>query len=360
MKMDNDRSAAVIAEWPKRLPLTVLDKVCIVLTLVVMLAPVVHLLINYAGLPAEIATEYQGGAVVETEREAKWFLLILAFGDLLCTLSVLVCIFFPRAINIPPLLLKRPAEQIIRGTRLYLYFTSIACAVFFGYMLEVFLRCAKGTPTEMSGWAIVGLLVAIFGSMGIYFLWLWRGDAAHAPKGKAKSAVAAQRSAVMEKWPEKLPLSLADKLMIGVSALLVLLTLARLAMVYGELPATIPTHFGFNGEVDGHGRKSSLLVIAGCELLVWAVIVVNNILPQTINVPVFLMKRPAEEIVRGTRVLLNTMAVVICGFFWYIQEITVAIALGAGTAGLHPAALIVFMVGLFGAMIAYFIWLWRA
>lgn len=360
MKIDHDRSAAVIAEWPKRVPLTALDKVCIVLTLVVMLAPLVHLLMNYAGLPAEIATEYQGGAVVEAEREAKWFLLILAFADLLCTLSVLVCVFFPNAINIPPLLLKRPAVQIIRGTRVYLYITSIACAAFFGYMLEVFLRCAKGTPTEMSGWAIAGFIAVIFIGLGVYFLWLWKGDAAHAPKGKAKSVDAAQRSAVMEKWPEKLPLSLLDKILIGVSALLVILALARLAMVYGDLPATIPTHFGFNGEADGYGGKSSLLVMAGCELLVWAVVIVNNILPQTINVPVFLMKRPAEEIVRGTRVLLNAMAIVICAFFWYIQEVTVAIALGAGTAGLHPAALIAFMVGLFGAMIAYFIWLWRA
>lgn len=360
MKIDHDRSAAVITEWPKRLPLTALDKACIVLTLVVMLAPVVHLLLNYAGLPAEIATEYQGGAVVEAEREAKWFLLILAFADLLCTLSVLVCIFFPRAINIPPLLLKRPAVQIIRGTRVYLYVTALACAAFFGYMLEVFLRCAQGTPAAMSGWAIAGFIAVIFIGMGVYFLWLWKGDAAHAPKGKAKSADAAQRSAVMEKWPEKLPLSLLDKILIGVSALLVILALARLAMAYGDLPATIPTHFGFNGEVDGTGGKSSLLVIAGCELLVWAVLIVNNILPQTINVPVFLMKRPAEEIVRGTRVLLNAMAIVICAFFWYIQEVTVAIAMGAGTAGLHPAALIVFMVGLFGAMIAYFIWLWRA
>lgn len=358
MKIDHDRSVAVITEWPKRLPLTALDKVCIVLTLVVMLAPLVHLLMNYAGLPAEIATEYEGSAVVDTE--AKWFLLILAFADLLCTLSVLVCIFFPRAINIPPLLLKRPAVQIIRGTRVYLYVTALACAAFFGYMLEVFLRCAKGTPTEMSGWAIAGFIAVIFAGIGIYFLWLWKGDAGRVPKGKAKSVDAAQHSAVMEKWPEKLPLSLADKLMIGVSTLLVLLTLARLAMVYGDLPATIPTHFGFNGEADGFGGKSSLLVTAGCEVLVWVVLIVGNFLPQTINVPVFLMKRPAEEIVRGTRLLLNAMAIVICAFFWYIQEITVAIAMGAGMAGLHPAALIVFMVGLFGAMIAYFIWLWRA
>lgn len=126
MRYDNNRGAAVIAEWPKRLPLTVLDKICIVLTLAVMLAPLVHLAISYAALPAEIATDYSAGAVVETE--AKWFLWIIAGADVLCSLSVLVCTFFPRAINLPPLLLKRPAAQIIRGTRLYLYVTSIACA----------------------------------------------------------------------------------------------------------------------------------------------------------------------------------------------------------------------------------------
>lgn len=359
MKIDHDRSAAVIAEWPKRVPLTALDKICIVLTLVVMLAPVVHLLLNYAGLPAEIATEYQGGAVVETEREAKWFLLILAFADLLCTLSVLVCIFFPRAINIPPLLLKRPAVQIIRGTRLYLYFTSIACAVFFGYMLEVFLRCAKGTPTEMSGWAIVGLLVAIFGSMGIYFLWLWRGDAAHAPKGKAKSADAAQRSAVMEKWPEKLPLSLADKLMIGVSALLVLLALARLAMVYGELPEIIPSHYGLNGEVDGTGGKSTLLILGGVDVLCWAAMVAGNFFPQAINVPVFLLRRSGEEIIQGTRVLLNVIAILCAGLFWYLLEVTVQIALGSAAA-ISNIVTFGFMGALLLASLIYFFWLWRA
>lgn len=359
MKIDHDRSAAVITEWPKRLPLTALDKVCIVLTLVVMLAPVVHLLLNYAGLPAEIATEYQGGAVVEAEREAKWFLLILAFADLLCTLSVLVCIFFPRAINIPPLLLKRPAVQIIRGTRLYLYVTALACAAFFGYMLEVFLRCAGGTPTEMSGWAIAGFIAVIFLSLGVYFLWLWCGDDKRTPKDKVQGRDAIQRGEVMQNWPEKLPLSLADKLMIGVSTLLVLLTLARLAMVYGDLPATIPTHFGFNGEADGFGGKSSLLILGGVDVLCWAAMVAGNFFPQAINVPVFLLRRSGEEIIQGTRVLLNVIAILCAGLFWYLLEVTVQIALGSAAA-ISNIVTFGFMGALLLASLIYFFWLWRA
>lgn len=146
MKMDNKRGAVVIAEWPKRVPLSTLDKLLMLLTLAVLLAPIVHLAINYAALPAEVATDYNAAGEV-IDRDAKWFLLVLAGADVLCTLSVLICLFFPGAINVPPALLKRPALEIIRGTRVYLCFTAIACAVFFGYMLEVFLRCARGTPT---------------------------------------------------------------------------------------------------------------------------------------------------------------------------------------------------------------------
>lgn len=357
MRYDNNRSAAVIAEWPKRLPLTALDKVCIVLTLAVMLAPLVHLLINYGALPAEIATDYADGAVVETE--AKWFLLILAFADVLCTLSVLVCTFFPRTINLPPLLLKRPAEQIIHTTRLYLYFTAIACAVFFGYMVEVFLRCAKGTPATISGWAILGFVVAVFGSMVLYFLWLWRGDATSAPKGKVQGSDAVKRSEVMREWPVRLPFSLLDKVLFGVSLLLVLLALGRLALVYGSLPEIIPSHYGMNGVADATDGKSSLLILGGVDVLCWATVVVFNFFPQTINVPVFLMKRSGEEIVRGTRVLMHVIAIICAGLFWYLIETTVQVATGAAV-GISTVAMFGFIGVLILACLIYFFWLWRA
>ena len=336
MKMDNKRSAAVIAEWPKRVPLSTLDKLLMLLTLAVMLAPIVHLLINYGALPAEIATDYNAAGEV-IDWDAKWFLLVLAGADVLCTLSVLICLFFPGAINVPPALLKRPALEIIRGTRVYLCFTAIACAVFFGYMLEVFLRCAGGTPTEMSGWAVGAFVVLIFGSMGVYFYWLWKGDG-----------------------PEKrLPLSLLDKIMIGVSALLVVLALARLLVVYGDLPKIIPSHYGLNGEVDGTGGKSTLLILGGVDVLCWATVVAGNFFPQAINVPVFLLRRSGEEIIQGTRVLLNVIAILCAGLFWYLLEVTVQIALGSAAA-ISNIVMFGFVGALMLACLVYFFWLWRA
>ena len=77
MKMDNKRGAAVIAEWPKRVPLSTLDKLLMLLTLAVLLVPLVHLAINYAALPAEVATDYNAAGEV-IDRDAKWFLLVLS------------------------------------------------------------------------------------------------------------------------------------------------------------------------------------------------------------------------------------------------------------------------------------------
>lgn len=359
MKMDNKRGAAVIAEWPKRVPLSTLDKLLMLLTLAVLLAPIMHLLMNYGALPAEIATEYQGGAVVETEREAKWFLLILAGADVLCTLSVLICLFFPGAINVPPALLKRPALEIIRGTRVYLCFTAIACAVFFGYMLEVFLRCAGGTPTEMSGWAIGAFVVLIFGSMGVYFYWLWKGDGPEKTAVPPRSKLNTEAGKIIGQWPKRLPLSLLDKIMIGVSALLVVLALARLAMVYGDLPEIIPSHYGLNGEVDGTSGKSTLLILGGVDVLCWATVVAGNFFPQAINVPVFLLRRSGEEIIQGSRVLLNVIAILCTGLFWYLLEATVQIALGSAAA-ISNIVMFGFMGALILACLIYFFWLWRA
>ncbi len=357
MRYDNNRGAAVIAEWPKRLPLTVLDKICIVLTLAVMLAPLVHLAISYAALPAEIATDYSAGAVVETE--AKWFLWIIAGADVLCSLSVLVCTFFPRAINLPPLLLKRPAAQIIRGTRLYLYVTSIACAAFFGYMVEVFLRCANGKPTTISGWAIGAFVVLIFGSMVVYFLWLWKGDGPEKTAVPPRSKLNTEAGKIIGQWPKRLPLSLLDKIMIGVSALLVVLALARLAMVYGDLPEVIPSHYGLNGEVDGTSGKPTLLILGGVDVLCWAAVVASNFFPQAINVPVFLLRRSGEEIIQGTRVLLNVIAILCAGLFWYLLEATVQIALGSAVA-ISNIVMFGFVGALILACLVYFFWLWRA
>ena len=104
------------------------------------------------------------------------------------------------------------------------------------------------------------------------------------------------------------------------------------------------------------GRK---LILGGVDVLCWALVVVCNFFPQAINVPVFLMKRPAEEIVRGTRVLMHVIAILCAGLFWYLIEATVAIAFGT-MAAISNVVMFAFIGALIVSCVIYFIWLWRA
>lgn len=164
---------------------------------------------------------------------------------------------------------------------------------------------------------------------------------------------------VIEEWPKRLPLNKLDCLLIVVMAIFLVVPLVRIAMIYGSLPDTIPTHFGVSGEVDGYGGKWTLWMLWGVSLLCCALMVVSELFPRWINVPVFLLKRPAEEIIRGSRLMINVMGVLIAGFFWYIAEVTIAIAGGSAVA-MSGAVTIGFVVVLILVTVIYFLWLWRA
>lgn len=164
---------------------------------------------------------------------------------------------------------------------------------------------------------------------------------------------------VIEEWPKRLPLNKLDVLLIIVIMVFLIVPLIRIAMIYGSLPDIIPTHFGVSGEVDGYGGKWTLWMLWGVSLLCCGLMVVFEFFPRWINVPVFLLKRPAEEIIRGTRLMMNLMGVLIAGFFWYIAEVTIAIAGGSAVA-MSGAVTIGFVVVLILVTLIYFLWLWRA
>ena len=193
----------------------------------------------------------------------------------------------------------------------------------------------------------------------MYFYWLWKGDGPEKTAVPPRSKLNTEAGKIIGQWPKRLPLSLLDKIMIGVSALLVVLALARLAMVYGDLPEIIPSHYGLNGEVDGTSGKSTLLILGGVDVLCWATVVAGNFFPQAINVPVFLLRRSGEEIIQGSRVLLNVIAILCAGLFWYLLEATVQIALGSAAA-ISNIVMFGFVGALILACLIYFFWLWRA
>ena len=80
---------------------------------------------------------------------------------------------------------------------------------------------------------------------------------------------------IIENWPNRLEYTGLEKMLMAVSIALLAVTMVRLGLNYGSLPAEIPTHFDFEGKVDGSDGKGSLLILAGVDvactllMLVW-------------------------------------------------------------------------------------------
>lgn len=100
---------------------------------------------------------------------------ILAAVDVVCTFVMLMSGHFPGAINVPVSMLKRPAEDIIHGTRIYLYVTTILLVAFFWFIIEATMLVAQGVWMGLPSIGIWSFIALLLGSVGIYFYWLWRG-----------------------------------------------------------------------------------------------------------------------------------------------------------------------------------------
>lgn len=131
---DYKRANAIKESWPEKTPLALRDKVFIVLLAVLVLVPVGHLLLCYSSLPPEIPA--LGGL---RESDPKWMALVIAFCDVICLGAMAAQIAFPSPNFLADELLRRPAEEIIKGLRLSGGIGGVTMALFFGYALETTL-----------------------------------------------------------------------------------------------------------------------------------------------------------------------------------------------------------------------------
>lgn len=151
---------------------------------------------------------------------------------------------------------------------------------------------------------------------------------------------------IIENRPNRLEYTGLEKMLMAVSIALLAVTMVRLGLNYGSLPAEIPTHFDFEGKVDGSDGKGSLLILAGVDVACTLLMLVCGHFPRGINVPVSMLKRPAEDIVHGTRVYLYLTTILMVALFWYLIEGTMLVAKGVWM-GLPSFGIWAFMLVLF-------------
>ncbi|MBC8570076.1 DUF1648 domain-containing protein [Zongyangia hominis] len=148
---------------------------------------------------------------------------------------------------------------------------------------------------------------------------------------------------------EKLTYTTGQKVMEILSLAVVVLTALWMLISWSGIPDKIPTHFGFSGEVDSWGSKSSLLVFLAIEAGVYLLLTMVNRFPKIWNMPVEVTQKNRDFVYRTTLTMLCVVKLVIVSWFAWILRVSMA------QKNLSGWALPVFLLALFGPLIYYLV-----
>jgi uncharacterized membrane protein len=134
----------------------------------------------------------------------------------------------------------------------------------------------------------------------------------------------------------ELPWTSTDRLLVGAAALGALLLVAALPLLWNQLPDRVPTHFGFSGQPDDWGAKSTLLGLPLVGLVMCAGLLLLARVPHLYNYPVPITAANAGVQYRLGRRLVLVLGTVMSWTFLALFLDSAWVALGRREA-LHPA-----------------------
>jgi uncharacterized membrane protein len=127
-----------------------------------------------------------------------------------------------------------------------------------------------------------------------------------------------------------------------------------LIQYWPELPATIPSHFGFNGEVDAWSSKSSLYMLLGVNVFLYLLMTIIRRFPYIFNYPVKITEKNAKKQYQLAVWYLAVLKAELVWLFVYLQWQIIQVALGSGSL-LGPWFLAVVLIGLTVPIVIYII-----
>jgi uncharacterized membrane protein len=131
------------------------------------------------------------------------------------------------------------------------------------------------------------------------------------------------------------------------------LTIGMLSLVWFNLPALVPTHFGPSGHADAWGDKRSILILPTMSVILYLMLTVTSRYPHKFNYPWPITAQNAREQYRLARLLLAWLKAEVIILFTFLAWATIRVALGQAE-GLGVIFLPVVLVVMFGTVGIYF------
>ena len=145
-------------------------------------------------------------------------------------------------------------------------------------------------------------------------------------------------------------MSVPTRILLASTILVVAVHLAFSAIVYGDLPARIPTHFNAAGVPDGFGARSNwwllpMINVASAALTIGVALVLPS-RPDLLNLPskpeILALPRDAQiAVVRTAQPGLLVLSLMVAGSFLFLQYAAWEVTQGRTTTGIGNMILIV-------------------
>jgi len=100
---------------------------------------------------------------------------------------------------------------------------------------------------------------------------------------------------------------------------------------WSAAPAQIPMHYGFNGQPDSYGSKSSMLALPVITLVLYAFLTILSFFPQGFNYPVEVTDRNRQRLQALGVAMIGWLKAEIAWLFAYITWIDIRVGLGTSS-----------------------------
>jgi hypothetical protein len=140
----------------------------------------------------------------------------------------------------------------------------------------------------------------------------------------------------------------------GAIAVAMLAPFVYLALHWTAMPATVPSHFGINGQPDAWGPRWNLFLLPACALVVVSLLTVGKRFSNHFNYPVKVTEENRERQRELGLELLDELRFIVAVLLGYIsiQQMRTALNL---TNGLGVWMMLMLVAAVFGTLGAYFV-----
>lgn len=152
----------------------------------------------------------------------------------------------------------------------------------------------------------------------------------------------------------KVPRTRIENLVEVIAAAGMLFWILTLIIYYPQLPDRIPTHFNFAGDPDAWGSKSTIWLLVGIMVLLYALLSWVATFPHRYNYPWSFPVEKAAEQYRIARTMITILKALIVWLFAWILYETIQIGLGKSKT-LGPELMFVFLGLIAIVIVGYFV-----